>query len=90
VSFSHFSYRIDGSDEKKKKKPDFMVGIQDRKRELYFFYVEVKRPKVKSVYQEEDDYVKLLKQLKESIDNQLKLGMKNPKSFGLLCEGKMI
>jgi len=67
-----------------------MVGIQDRKRELYFFYVEVKRPKVKSVYQEEDDYVKLLKQLKESIDNQLKLGMKNPKSFGLLCEGKMI
>ncbi|KAG1121476.1 hypothetical protein G6F42_012393 [Rhizopus arrhizus] len=78
---------IDGSDAKKRKKPDFMLGIKDRKRELYYFYVEVKRPKVKSIYQEEDDYAKLLKQLKGSIDNQLKLGMKDPKSFGLLCEG---
>jgi len=84
-----FLYRIDGSDAKKRKKPDFMLGIKDRKRELYYFYVEVKRPKVKSIYQEEDDYAKLLKQLKGSIDNQLKLGMKDPKSFGLLCEGKL-
>ncbi|KAL7320875.1 hypothetical protein PS15m_000718 [Mucor circinelloides] len=78
---------IDGSDAKKRKKPDFMLGIKDRKRELYYFYVEVKRPKVKSIYQEEDDYAKLLKQLKGSIDNQLKLGMNGPKSFSLLCEG---
>ncbi|CAO0790389.1 unnamed protein product [Mucor circinelloides] len=53
---------VDGSDAKKRKKPDFMLGIKDKKRELYYFYVEVKRPK-------------------------LKLGMKEPKSFGLLCEG---
>ncbi|CAO3635985.1 unnamed protein product [Mucor fragilis] len=61
---------IDGPEEKKKKKPDFMLDITDRKREAYYFYVEVKRPDPKSIYQEEDDYVKLLKQMKGSIDNQ--------------------
>jgi len=76
--------------EKKKKKPDFMLGITDRKREAYYyFYVEVKRPDAKSIYQEEDDYVKLLKQMKGSIDNQAYLGMANPVSLGLLCEGKL-
>ncbi|CAO3658156.1 unnamed protein product [Rhizopus stolonifer] len=78
---------IDGFDEKKKKKPDFMLGIEDRKREVYYFYIEVKRPNIKSIYQEEKDFVKLLKQMKASIDSQVKLGMKSPKSLGLLCEG---
>lgn len=65
-----FFCSIDGPEEKKKKKPDFMLDITDRKREAYYFYVEVKRPDPKSIYQEEDDYVKLLKQMKGSIDNQ--------------------
>ncbi|KAL9536598.1 hypothetical protein MBANPS3_012529 [Mucor bainieri] len=77
----------DGYDYKKRTKPDFMLGTEDRKRSVHFFYVEVKRPDIKSVHQEEDDYVKLLKQLKDSIDHQVKLGMSNPVSIGLLCEG---
>lgn len=81
-------YRIDGSEKKQAKKPDFIFEIQDRKRELYYFYIEMKRPGSKSVYQEEDDFTKLLKHLKKSIDDQAMLGMKTPESFGLLCEGK--
>ncbi|RCH80841.1 hypothetical protein CU098_005693, partial [Rhizopus stolonifer] len=77
---------IDGFDEKKKKSPDFMLGIEDRKREVYYFYIEVKRPNIRSIYQEEEDSVKLLKQMKSSIDNQVKLGMKISKSLDLLCE----
>lgn len=64
-----------------------MLGIKNRKRELFNFLVEVKRPDTLSKYQEEDDYTKLMKQLKLAIDNQLKLGVQNPYSFGLLCEG---
>ncbi|KAG1462476.1 hypothetical protein G6F46_001392 [Rhizopus delemar] len=79
---------IDGSEKKQAKKPDFIFEIQDRKRELYYFYIEMKRPGSKSVYQEEDDFTKLLKHLKKSIDDQAMLGMKTPESFGLLCEGK--
>ncbi|KAI8087678.1 uncharacterized protein B0P05DRAFT_465474, partial [Gilbertella persicaria] len=42
-------------------------------------------PACKSVYQEENDFVKLLKMMKASIDYQITLGIRNPKSFGLLC-----
>lgn len=66
-----------------------MLGIMDRKRDIYNFFVEVKRPDAKSIYQEEDDYVKLMKQMKGSIDNQAYLEMANPVSLGLLCEGKL-
>ncbi|KAG0931592.1 hypothetical protein G6F57_009323 [Rhizopus arrhizus] len=76
---------IDGV-EGNKKKPDFMLGIKNRKRTMFFFFVEVKRPDITSNHQEENDYVKLLKQLKSSIDEQLKIKMKAPVAYGLLCE----
>ncbi|RCI06630.1 hypothetical protein CU098_012877 [Rhizopus stolonifer] len=78
---------FDVAEEGRSCKPDFQLGLKNRKREVYFFFVEVKRPDKQSKYQEEDDFVKLLKQLKTSLDRQLLLGMKNPISFGLLCEG---
>ena len=80
--------RIDGV-EGNKKKPDFMLGIKNRKRTMFFFFVEVKRPDITSNHQEENDYVKLLKQLKSSIDEQLKIKVKAPAAYGLLCEGKI-
>jgi hypothetical protein len=69
------------------KKPDFMLGAKNNNKEFFFFFVEVKRPKIKSKYQDEEDFTKLLKQLKTSIDKQLYLGIENPASLGLLVEG---
>ncbi|KAG2234470.1 hypothetical protein INT48_004849, partial [Thamnidium elegans] len=68
------------------KKPDFMIGAKKRRTELYFFYMEVKRPDTTSRYQVEDDHTKLLKFMKESIDKQLRLGIEDPMSLGLLVE----
>ncbi|KAI9254796.1 hypothetical protein BY458DRAFT_520644 [Sporodiniella umbellata] len=67
--------------------PDFMIGTKVKSKDLYFFFVEVKRPKVMSRYQPEDDYTKLMKQMKGSVDDQLCLGVENPLSLGLLVEG---
>ncbi|KAI9478527.1 MAG: hypothetical protein EXX96DRAFT_484329, partial [Benjaminiella poitrasii] len=78
---------IDGSEKNKSKKPDFMLNIKDKKRDLYFFYVELKRPVCKSIYREENDFVKLLKLMKASVDDQVAVGMANPMSLGLQCEG---
>ncbi|KAI8359794.1 hypothetical protein BD560DRAFT_474677 [Blakeslea trispora] len=68
-------------------KPDMLLGVERKRRAYYFFFVEVKRPNQTSKYQPEDDMVKLMKQMKHSIDDQLYLGVKTPKSFGLLIEG---
>ncbi|KAG1176428.1 hypothetical protein G6F36_010956 [Rhizopus arrhizus] len=87
-SEASFIMKIDVAEKNQKKKPDFKLGIMDRKREVYFFYIEIKRPEKESKYQEEDDFVKLMKEMKFSVDRQISLGMKNPLSFGLLCEGK--
>ncbi|KAI8378552.1 hypothetical protein BD560DRAFT_325196, partial [Blakeslea trispora] len=38
-------------------------------------------------YQIGSDFVKLMKQMKTSIDKQLQMGVQSPVSFGLLCEG---
>ncbi|EIE86859.1 hypothetical protein RO3G_11570 [Rhizopus delemar RA 99-880] len=86
-SEASFIMKIDVAEKNQKKKPDFKLGIMDRKREVYFFYIEIKRPEKESKYQEEDDFVKLMKEMKFSVDRQISLGMKNPLSFGLLCEG---
>ncbi|CEG77361.1 hypothetical protein RMATCC62417_12126 [Rhizopus microsporus] len=66
---------------------DFMLGFKDRKREVYSFFVELKRPNKLSKYQPEDSFCKLLKHLKHSTDHQAKLGIENPVSLGLRCEG---
>jgi hypothetical protein len=78
--------RID-SPEKNKKKPDLMLGYEDRKKQVFFFFVEMKRMNTTSKYQAEDDFVKLMKQQKLSVDTQLGLGVRSPVSYGLLCEG---
>ncbi|CAO0800133.1 unnamed protein product [Mucor circinelloides] len=69
------------------KKPDFMIGTKVKSKELYFFFVEVKRLETTSKYQSEGDCAKLMKQRKGSVDEQLCLGVQNPSSLGLLVEG---
>ncbi|RCH92438.1 hypothetical protein CU097_011328 [Rhizopus azygosporus] len=51
------------------KKPDFMI--------------EVKRPGATSKYQADDDHTKLMKQVKGSVDAQLRLGFKTFLSWSL-------
>ncbi|KAG1098298.1 hypothetical protein G6F40_011979 [Rhizopus arrhizus] len=80
-------YAMIDKPEKNGKKPDYMFGTKIKRREVYFFFVEVKRPEMKSKYQPEDDFTKLMKQMKGSVDDQLCLGSKNPTSLGLLVEG---
>jgi hypothetical protein len=75
--------RID-KPEKNKKKPDFMI---EKKKEIYFFFIEIKSPEALSKCQAEDDFVKLLKQMEGSIDDQLSFGINSPTSIGLLDEG---
>ncbi|CEI89074.1 hypothetical protein RMCBS344292_03446 [Rhizopus microsporus] len=78
---------MDGYEKDESEKLDLMLGITDRKRELYFFYVELKRPERQSIYQKEDDFCKLLKQIKVPVDKQVKLKLASPASCGLFCEG---
>ncbi|KAG0928732.1 hypothetical protein G6F57_013836 [Rhizopus arrhizus] len=70
-------YAMIDKPEKNGKKPDYMFGTKIKRREVYFFFVEVKRPEMKSKYQPEDDFTKLMKQMKGSVDDQLCLGSKN-------------
>ncbi|RCH97910.1 hypothetical protein CU097_010757 [Rhizopus azygosporus] len=77
---------MDGYEKDESEKPGLMLSITDRKRKLYF-YVELKRPECQSIYQKEDDFCKLLKQMKVPVDKQVKLKLVNPASCGLLCEG---
>lgn len=70
-----------------KKKPDIMIGAEQKKKSHYFFFVEIKKPSIYSNHQIEDSSIKLMREMKGSIDNQLKLGIKNPSSLGLLVEG---
>jgi hypothetical protein len=72
------------------RKPDIAFGISYKGKGRFFFFVEVKRPGQSSIYQDEDDYVKLLKQMKTSVDAQIDLRVRNPTSLGLLVEGILI
>lgn len=86
-NFEHSIYSmIDGYDIDGKK-PDFMFGLKNKHNEIYFFFVEVKRPLQESKYQAESDFVKLMKQMKSSLDFQYQMGLRDPFSLGLLCEG---
>lgn len=68
--------------------PDFKPGyMKNGKKSLYAFFVEVKRPGQSSRYQAEDDFVKLLKQMKDIMNKQIDIGFTKPFSFGLLVEG---
>lgn len=64
-----------------------MLGLKCRKHEVYYFYVEVKRPFQESKYQPESDFTKLMKLMKSSINAQLHYGFSEPFSLGLFCEG---
>lgn len=68
--------------------PDWKLGyMKHRNKSLFTFFVELKRPGHTSKYQPEDDYVKLMKMMKDSLDKQIDLGLDCPFSFGLLVEG---
>lgn len=64
-----------------------MIGTKVKRKSIYFFYVEVKRSDTTSKYQPEDDFTRLMKQMKNSVCAQLFLGVMNPTSLGLLVEG---
>ncbi|ORE18491.1 hypothetical protein BCV71DRAFT_179465, partial [Rhizopus microsporus] len=66
------------------KKPDFMIGSRPKKKEFYFFFVEIKRSDITSKHRAEDEFTKILKQMKDSADKALCLGVKGPVSLGLL------
>ncbi|PHZ08529.1 uncharacterized protein RHIMIDRAFT_241546 [Rhizopus microsporus ATCC 52813] len=63
-----------------------MLGFKDRKRKVYSFFVELKRPNKLSKYQTEDNFCKILKHLKHSVGHQARLGIENPVSLGLHYE----
>ncbi|KAI8376684.1 hypothetical protein EDC96DRAFT_436350, partial [Choanephora cucurbitarum] len=65
----------------------FLGFAKHKKKALFCFFVEVKRPGESSKCQKETDYVKLLKEMKSSIDKQINMGLASPFSFGLLVEG---
>ncbi|KAI8985249.1 hypothetical protein BDB01DRAFT_721838 [Pilobolus umbonatus] len=64
------------------------LGNKIKGKPRYAFFVEAKRPKRKSIYQREDDYVKLMKEMKEGINRQIDLGIQGHASFGLFVEGR--
>lgn len=67
---------------------DYKLGyIKNKNESLFAFFVEVKRPGQTSKYQPEDDYTKLLIEMKDSLDKQVDLGFVDPFCFGLLMEG---
>lgn len=66
-----------------------MIGIEYKKKNHYFFHVEIGSPSANSVYKVENDYMEVMKVMKESINNQLRIGIDNPSSLGLLIEGKL-
>lgn len=72
---------------KNENKPGFMIGTKIKNKEFYFF-VEVKRANTARKYQSEDEYTKLMKQMNESVEDQLYLGLKIPTSLSLLIEGQ--
>lgn len=86
TAFCRLTKRID-KPTNNKKKPDFMIGTKLKKQVVYFFFAEVKRPERNIKYQPEDNFTKLMKQMKASVDEQLRLGVETPKSLGLLIEG---
>ncbi|RCH98998.1 hypothetical protein CU097_008633 [Rhizopus azygosporus] len=65
---------MDGA-EQNGRMPDLKLGYKFKGKPHFAFFVEVKRPGQTSHYQDEIDFVKLLK------------AMKKPASFGLLVEG---
>lgn len=85
---SLFDTRTDVA-EKTGKKPDWKIGTRFKRKDYFFFFVEVKRLGVGSSYQAEDDLVKLMKLMKDSINEQIDLGFTAPVSFSLLVEGKL-
>ncbi|ORE03641.1 hypothetical protein BCV72DRAFT_212825 [Rhizopus microsporus var. microsporus] len=66
------------------KKSNLFLGLQTKGKNTYFFFIEVKRPYTTSKYKEED-FAKLLKQIRSSLDRQLFLGIGGHMSFGMLC-----
>ncbi|KAI8078601.1 hypothetical protein BDF21DRAFT_341170, partial [Thamnidium elegans] len=60
-------YAMTDKPDRHKKKPDFMIGTKVKGKEIYFFFVEIKRPGTTSKYQPEDDFVKPMKQMKSSV-----------------------
>ncbi|PHZ13449.1 uncharacterized protein RHIMIDRAFT_279396 [Rhizopus microsporus ATCC 52813] len=62
------------------------LGYKHKRKPRYAFFVEAKGPNKTSIYQADDDYVRLMKQMKTSIGIQVDMGFQNPKSLGLLVE----
>lgn len=68
--------------------PDWKLGyMKHNSKSLFSFFVEVKRSGQTSKYQTEDGYVKLMKEMKDSLDKQIVLRFDSPPFFfSLLVE----
>ncbi|CAO3694310.1 unnamed protein product [Rhizopus microsporus] len=80
---NYYSNRMDGA-EQNGRMPDLKLDYKFKGKPHFAFFVEVKRPGQTSLYQDEGDFVKLLKVMKESINDQIDLGFEDPASLGLL------
>lgn len=85
VSSDDVVYSLADNEEYDKDQPDLMIGTEVKNKDHYFFFVEIKDAS-RSRYQVEDNSVKLMKLMKNSIDDQLRLGIENPSSLGLLVQ----
>lgn len=83
-----YSNRMDAA-EQNGRMPDLKLGYKFKGRPHFAFFVEAKRPGQTSHYQDESDFVKLMKAMKESINGQIDFGFQDPASFGLLVEGSL-
>lgn len=86
---NYYSNRMDGA-EQNGRMPDLKLGYKFKGKPHFAFFVEVKRPGQTSLYQDEGDFVKLLKVMKESINDQIDLGFEDPASLGLLVEDSLL
>ncbi|CAO3694304.1 unnamed protein product [Rhizopus microsporus] len=80
---------MDGA-EQNGRMPDLKLDYKFKGKPHFAFFVEVKRPGQTSLYQDEGDFVKLLKVMKESINDQIDLGFEDPASLGLLVEDSLL
>ncbi|KAI8985053.1 hypothetical protein BDB01DRAFT_721676, partial [Pilobolus umbonatus] len=87
IYFKKCNYTIEGNSETsfigKYLLPFFdVVYLKNSKSNIV-----LKRPGQISIYQQESEYVKIMKEMKGSIDEQIDFGVDKPTSFGLLVEG---
>jgi hypothetical protein len=69
-------------------KPDLLVKLNIKKNvQIDFFCVEIKKPNGNLCNQYETDFVKIHREMKIIIDQQVEFGINDPTAYSLLVEG---